>query len=152
MHVWTLHPKYLGRRDLKIAWRDGMKALKVLTHPRIYTRFRSDLSVFRTQSEPVFALVRYLQEIAKEGAKRGLDMDVSKLPEVPSDFRLKIPVSTQRLRSDNRLLVKHFARLGSRYARRYGSIRASRTHPLFFLHTNNKPDAWELLGRIRLKR
>ena len=151
MRVWTIHPRYLDRKELRLSWSSGLKALKVLSQPKIYNRFQSGLSVFRTQSEPLFALTSYLLEIAKEGKRRGMDMDVSNLPKLPKDFRLKIPVSVQRVRSDRQLLIKHLARIGKKHVEKFESMRASLTHPLFFLHTDDKPGAWELISKISLK-
>lgn len=104
------------------------------------------------QSQPVYALTRYLQAIAKEGVRRGIDMDMSLLPVVPDDFRLKIPVSLHRLNNDREKLVKHLAKLNSARLRKLDTLANQRTHPLFFLHADGKPEAWELISRIRLRR
>lgn len=150
MHVWTLHPKYLNRRELKACWQDGIKALRVLSEPKRYRRFYPGLSVFRTQSDPVLALARYLQEIAREGKRRGLDMDASLLPKIPKSFRLKIPVSEERLRIERVQLLKQLARLGRWHVREFESMQPGRIHPLFFLTPDDKPSTWEILSRARL--
>lgn len=149
MKVWTLHPSYLDTGELTTNWNEGLRALRILSQPRLYNRFRSDLSVFRMQAEPIYALVIYLKAIAKEARRRNLNIDTSVLPQLPSGYRLKLPVSLQRLRSDKQKLTKHIAKLDANAA---SHLTASRTHPLFFVKADNKPNAWELISRIKLNR
>lgn len=152
MRVWTIHPKYLNRKELSACWHDGLRALKVLSEPEKYQRFYEGLSVFRVQSEPVYALAKYLQAIGKEGVKRGLQMDLSLLPEVPKDFRLKIPVSEERIASERKLLTKRLAGLGRWHLRKFQSMLPGRTNPLFFVQNDNHPSPWEIISRVGLSR
>ena len=69
MKVWTLHPSYLDTGELRTNWNEGLRALRILSQPRLYNRFRSDLSVFRMQAEPIYALVIYLKAIAREARR-----------------------------------------------------------------------------------
>ncbi|HEX2237631.1 MAG TPA: pyrimidine dimer DNA glycosylase/endonuclease V [Gammaproteobacteria bacterium] len=79
MRLWTLHPKYLDARGLVSLWREGLLAHQVLQGRTRGYRNHPQLERFRSQPDPIAAVITYLQGIHAEALQRGYAFDPSKL-------------------------------------------------------------------------
>jgi hypothetical protein len=79
MRLWTLHPKYLDAKGLVSLWRESLLAHRVLQGRTRGYRKHPQLARFRSQPDPIAAVITYLQGIHAEALQRGYAFDPNKL-------------------------------------------------------------------------
>jgi hypothetical protein len=77
--LWSLHPSHLDSKGLVALWREGLLARAVLRGQTRGYRHHPQLERFRSCAQPIAAIDAYLQEVAREAARRGYDFDRTKL-------------------------------------------------------------------------
>lgn len=145
MHIWSLHPKYLDRRELKATWEYGLRALTFLTSSTGPGKFSPELSRFRTQAHPRITLVKYLRCLAEEAARRGIKLDTSLLPRIPNITTAKIPIDAAQLDYEWQLLIRRQLGRSPRFIRRFTSSPAHDPNPLFYVREGGAVAAWQQL-------
>lgn len=145
MRIWSLHPRYLDKTELIGSWNDGLRALKLLAQNHTNTIFRPELSRFRTQSEPLVAIERYLLNIAKEASRRGYSLDIKKLPPLPVFPTFKIAVSSKQVEYEWHQLMHLLAGRSPRFMRRIENSPTHDTNPIFKSLPGKELETWEKL-------
>lgn len=90
MRIWSLHPSYLDTKGLLAVWRESLLAKKVLEGKTVGYKNHPQLIRFKTLSDPVKGINRYLEGIYKESIKRGYLFDKEKIGEVDSSLSIKV--------------------------------------------------------------
>lgn len=79
MRLWSISPRYLDRRGLLAAWREGLLAQKVLEgRTRGYTN-HPQLLRFSSTGYPLENIGKFLEDIYIEAEKRGYCFDRKKI-------------------------------------------------------------------------
>jgi hypothetical protein len=129
MRLWSLHPKYLDRKGLTAAWREGLLAQKVLRGKTKGYRNHPQLIRFRDCGQPVAAIGMYLRAVHAEATRRGYAFDRSKITTARTVPR--IPVTRGQLEFEwARLLEKVRRRDPAKY-RELRRARRISAHPSF---------------------
>jgi hypothetical protein len=79
MRLWTVHPKYLDPVGLVALWREALLARAVLRGETRGYRHHPQLARFRSCTDPVSALNRYLDAVYAEAVRRSYCFDQRKL-------------------------------------------------------------------------
>jgi hypothetical protein len=140
MRLWTLHPKYLDRKGLTAAWREGLLAQKVLRGKTKGYRNHPQLIRFRDCGKPVAAIGMYLRAVHAEATRRGYAFDRRKI--ISASSSLRIPVRRGQLEFERGHLS---AKLKARDREKYLGLRMVRRpapHPLFTVIPGGVED-WE---------
>jgi len=147
MKIWSLHPKYLTGRQLKAGWRDGLRALKILSSDTPGGAvYYPELSIFRMQSNPVYAVSLYLRGLAMEASRRGIFFDVARLPDIPEDYRVRIPVNAGQIEYEWRQLIRQLAPKSLLKARLLSAKDRHDLNPLFLRRPTGSVAAWQRLS------
>lgn len=103
MRLWSLHPRYLDRAGLVALWREALLAQAVLKGATRGYRHHPQLARFRRQPAPEAAIAAYLEEVCREGSRRGYRFDAAKIG--PRGAALPIPVTCGQLRTEQEHLL-----------------------------------------------
>ncbi len=104
MRLWSLHPQYLDAKGLVAAWREALLAQKVLEGKTRGYRNHPQLIRFKKTRLPVAAIGMFLEEIAREGERRGYNFDRSKIRSADGSRLMKIVVSGEQAEYEFELL------------------------------------------------
>lgn len=110
MRLWTIHPKYLDQKGLVALWREGLLAQKVLEGATRGYRNHPQLIRFKTSSDPIAAIHRYLLEVYREAQARGYSFDKSKIGTDAADLEKKIAVTSGQVEYEYKLLQQKMMR------------------------------------------
>lgn len=145
MRIWSLHPKYLDKKELIDSWNDGLRTIGILTRNHQGSIFRPELSRFRSQSEPIIAVEKYLLSIANEAKRRGYMVDIRKLPSIPVVVSHKIPVSSGQIEYEWRQLMHVLAGRSPGFLRRIEYSPSHDINPIFYKRPGHDIETWEKL-------
>jgi hypothetical protein len=131
MRLWSLHPSYLDTNGLVALWRESLLAQKVLRGRTRGYRNHPQLKRFQVLDDPVAAIGSYLEEIYREGVRRGYCFDGRKISRRRT--RVKIIVTSGQLEFEYQHLRR---KLWNRDRRRYWKLAETgrpKSHPSFVL-------------------
>lgn len=140
MRLWSIHPKYLDRIGLAALWREGLLAQKVLLGRTRGYKAHPQLARFRACSDPVLALGCYLNEVAKEAARRGYRFDGSRIERSGTCRKMKVTRGQIEYEWAH-LQRKLMAREPSKYEMNKALVRPG-PHPLFAVIPGEREE-WE---------
>jgi hypothetical protein len=104
MRLWSIHPKYLDRAGLLAVWREGLLAKKVLEGKTKGYKNHPQLIRFRTSSDPLTNINRYLSVIYYEAVTRGYEFSAKKI-KLAKRIAPKLPVTKGQLEYE----IKHLS-------------------------------------------
>lgn len=143
MRLWSLHPRYLDSKGLVALWREGLLARKVLQNLTKGYRNHPQLERFRSQTDPVALIDKYLKVVLEEAVRRGYHFDAGKIG--PEFSPGQISVTVGQLRYE----LEHLkSKLRSRDFERYKSLE-NIDLPLanaIFVVVEGEIEAWERAG------
>ncbi|MFA5754580.1 MAG: pyrimidine dimer DNA glycosylase/endonuclease V, partial [Patescibacteria group bacterium] len=119
MRLWSIHPKYLDRAGLLAVWREGLLAKKVLEGKTKGYKNHPQLIRFRTSSDPLTNINRYLSVIYYEAVARGYEFSAKKI-RLAEKISPKIKVTDKQLAYEFRHLLK---KLATRDPNRYWKLK-----------------------------
>jgi hypothetical protein len=105
MRLWTIAPDYLDPSGLVAAWREGLLAQKVLEGATKGYAHHPQLDRFRSASDPLAFICRYLAALADEADARGYRFDRSRLRHRDPVCREVIFVGEGQIRYELELLL-----------------------------------------------
>ena len=142
MRLWSIHPKYLDTKGLLAVWREGLLAQKVLKgETRGYIN-HPQLNRFKSQSDPIAAIGRYLYYIHRESLNRGYHFQQGKIDRITS--RRKMIVSSGQVDYERQhLLTKLRTRDHVRFAT-IQKIKELDVHPIFRV-VKGETAEWEVM-------
>ncbi len=129
MRLWSIHPSYLDSKGLVALWREALLAQKVLAGKTAGYKNHPQLVRFKSTSNPVGAIARYLRAVAEEAKRRGYNFDKSKIQN--KRINRSITVTSGQVDHEFEHLLN---KLKTRDSALYKNIRSSkriRLHPLF---------------------
>lgn len=140
MRLWSVHPVYLDAKGLTACWREGLLARKVLLGETRGYRNHPQLSRFKTASDPLAAIDRFLAAVLAEAQSRGYHYDASKI-NLNAD-----PVTVQVTRGQIEYEVEHLKKkLAGRDRSAYErllTVEDIALNPLFTL-AEGEIESWE---------
>ena len=141
MRLWSIHPKYLDAKGLVALWREGLLAQKVLKGETRGYRKHPQLERFKSMSEPIAAIGRYLYYVHRESLKRGYNFNLGKIDNIKS--RTRMTVNSGQIDYERQHLLKKLkARNRSLYLR-VRIVKELDVHP-FFRVVKGKIADWEV--------
>lgn len=140
MRLWSLHPRYLDTKGLVALWREALLAQKVLNGETRGYRHHPQLERFREAVDPVGAIAFYLEEVCKEGERRGYCFDQRKILSQPS--REQLPITRGQIDYEYNLLCKKLSLRDPKKCKDLEAIEKIEPHPLFHMITGGVAD-WE---------
>lgn len=140
MRLWSLHPLYLDRAGLTALWREALLAQAVLQGKTRGYRFHPQLLRFRSHADPEGAIASYLEEVFREGVRRGYRFDAAKI--APCRASSRIPVTRGQLLFEQAHLMGKLALRAPSLCRTLTEVRDPRPHPLFCL-VEGSMEGWE---------
>ena len=141
MRLWSIHPKYLDAKGLVALWREGLLAQKVLKgETRGYIN-HPQLDRFKSQTDPIAAIGRYLYFIHEESLKRGYKFNLEKIDKINSKRRMS--VNSRQVGYERRhLLTKLQVRDRARFIE-VRLVKELEVHP-FFRVVKGEIEHWEV--------
>lgn len=129
MRLWSLHPRYLDRKALVAAWREGLLAQAVLAGRTRGYRNHPQLARFRATPLPVCYVAAYLNGLLAEAVARGYRFDGGKIdgggPVAP------LTVARGQLDYEWAHLKAKLRQRDPDWLTRFAGIAAPEAHPLF---------------------
>jgi Pyrimidine dimer DNA glycosylase len=146
MRLWTLHPRYLDTKGLLAVWREGLLAQEVLRGRTKGYRNHPQLVRFKSSTDPLGSIARYLRVVYVEACERGYNFSRDKIDE--ADCRGKIQCTRGQLLYEwEHLKRKLRARDAGKYKEAEG-VDDPEAHTLFRIVEGDVED-WEMLrGRL----
>ena len=142
MRIWSLHPKYLDSKGLVALWRETLLAKHVLEGKTKGYRNHPQLDRFKTYSEPLDAINKYLNAVYDEALLRQYNFDITKFKK--SKKQLSLTVTKDQIEYEfNHLLLK----LKNRDKKIYNKLKNNITiepHPIFKI-INGAIEPWEVI-------
>jgi hypothetical protein len=129
MRLWSLHPQYLDAKGLTALWRESLLAKKVLQGRTKGYKHHPQLTRFRTTSDSLPLIDRYLSEVFTEAVKRGYDFDRKKIGRKLSVK--KITVSRGQLEYEFEHLKKKLRKRDRKKLAAVKEVLFPKPHPLF---------------------
>jgi hypothetical protein len=128
MRLWSIHPRYLDRKGILAAWREGLLAKKVLQGKTKGYRSHPQLARFRKAKGPVSAICAYLKGILDESCRRGYCFDKGKIGKYS---REKIGVARGQVDYEFRHLKKKLRARDPAKLAELEKVKKPEAHPLF---------------------
>lgn len=141
MRLWTVHPRYLDRKGLLAAWREGLLAQKVLQNRTQGYRNHPQLKRFKASGAPEGAIAAYLRAIYGEAVTRGYKFSREKIS--PARFAEKISCPRGQLLYEWNHLKEKLKRRDANLYRELKDIDEPAPHPLFSI-TEGGVEEWEI--------
>ena len=142
MRIWSIHPKYLDSKGLVALWREALLAKHVLEGKTKGYRNHPQLDRFKTCSEPLDAINKYLNEVYNEAVIRQYNFDSTKFKKIKKQPSLTV-TKKQIEYEFSHLLSK----LKNRDKGRYNELKYNITiepHPVFTI-INGPIEPWEVI-------
>ncbi len=142
MRLWSIHPKYLDSKGLVALWRESLLAQNVLAGKTNGYKNHPQLQRFKSISNPMGAIGRYLRLVAYEAVHRGYKFNIDKIN--PEQYKNKINVTIGQLEYEFQHLLR---KLELRDYERYlnvKSIKEIEVHPLFEI-VDGDVESWEVV-------
>ena len=140
MRLWSLHPKYLDRRGLVAAWREGLLAQAVLRGHTTGYRAHPQLLRFRRCPASVGAIATYLRGLHAESLVRGYRFDAAKISR--ARYSVHLHVTRGQLAYEWKHLLAKLAVRDPERHRQLHTVERPRSHPLFRVVAGSRED-WE---------
>lgn len=144
MRLWSLHPRYLDRKALVAAWREGLLAQAVLAGRTRGYRNHPQLARFRETPLPARYVAAYLDGLLAEAVARGYRFDGRRIRGKGSVTPL--PVTRGQLDFEWAHLEAKLRRRDPAWLARFAGITAPEPHPLFRVVPGGAAE-WEPKGR-----
>jgi hypothetical protein len=149
MRIWTLHPSLLDQKGLVALWREALLAQAVLAGRTVGYRNHPQLDRFRSCSDPLFAIRRYLAAVLEEARRRRYSFDPTRIDDLASLSLHDVGRRPDALRTTTGQLEYEWRLLGAKLERR--DLRAldllrrlgrPLPHPLFYV-VEGPVEPWE---------
>ena len=143
MRLWSLHPKYLDRIGLVALWRESLLAQKVLQGLTIGYVNHPQLTRFKTDSDPVGVVGRYLAEVWDEACRRGYNFNRDKIERETAGA--PVGINSGQLEHEFALLSARLKKRSPDKYREIKSVRKVECHPVFTI-VRGPVEEWEKLA------
>ena len=137
MRLWSLHPRYLSNKVLKMTWLDALRVQKSI---RTNKRHFKHAKRFYKEFKPLEAIGYYLMCLAFEAKIRNLNFNPFLVHKTDPDINMR--VSDEQIMYETWLLEYTQAPLKGRVTINDNCF-PHRVHPIFFIDDIKGVEPWE---------